>query len=174
MARGVGGSFQLDRVKRTQLSVMGNRQHRGRVEGTHPEGGGETLKTTCGARRTARAFLVVVAATLSVSLCGGQTSEARALRRALVASSERTLVWDALAASNASNASSIGVEGTGWTGRADGPPWTWTARFARPAHIALVRAHFGESPTRGVPVAFRWESLAASADGELRAGRHGG
>ncbi len=120
--------------------------------------------------------MVVLAATFSVSLCGGQTSEARAARHTLLSTPERTSVTDALAPSNvsaveASDSSADaglaidGIEDTAWVGKADSAQWTWSARFLRPAHVSLVRAHLGSSTTRGIPIKYRWEALAVRVDG---------
>ena len=56
-----------------------------------------------------------------------------------------------------------GREDTAWTGRAGEMQWRWTSSFARPRHIGLLRAHFGNAPTSGVPVVFRWEVRSADA-----------
>jgi hypothetical protein len=50
-----------------------------------------------------------------------------------------------------------GREETAWVGRAGLSDWTWAITFDGPAHLGAIRAHFGDSPTRGVPTAFRWE-----------------
>ena len=55
---------------------------------------------------------------------------------------------------------SLAVDGrddTEWRGRAGETQWRWSARFAKPVHVGLLRARFGDSPTSGVPVDFRWE-----------------
>ena len=54
-----------------------------------------------------------------------------------------------------------GREETAWTGRTGEPEWKWTASFARPMHVALLRARLGASPTSGVPVTFHWETRPA-------------
>jgi hypothetical protein len=59
-----------------------------------------------------------------------------------------------------------GRDTTAWTGRAGEAQWRLTFLFVRPAHIGLLRAHWGESPTSGVPTDFRWEARRASPDGE--------
>jgi hypothetical protein len=51
-----------------------------------------------------------------------------------------------------------GRDDTVWTGRAGEAQWRWTSLFARPVHVGLLRAHFGNSSTSGVPTAFRWEA----------------
>jgi hypothetical protein len=89
---------------------------------------------------------------------------------------ERASVVDACARANVTSvdASSspadarLAIDGqdeTAWVGAAEATSWTWSARYARAAHLSLVRAHFGASPTWGVPVAYRWEALVPSEDG---------
>ncbi|HEV3189742.1 MAG TPA: discoidin domain-containing protein [Polyangiaceae bacterium] len=56
-----------------------------------------------------------------------------------------------------------GRDDTVWMGRAGEAQWRWTSLFARPVHVGLLRAHFGNSPTSGVPTAFRWEVRAPKA-----------
>src|SRR5580700_8303629 len=48
-------------------------------------------------------------------------------------------------------------EDTWWTGRPGEAEWRWSAAFVRPVHLGVVRAHFGMSPTSGVPTEFHWE-----------------
>jgi hypothetical protein len=52
-----------------------------------------------------------------------------------------------------------GRDETVWSGRAGETQWRWTAAFRRPVHLGLIRAHFGQNATSGVPTAFRWEVL---------------
>ena len=40
--------------------------------------------------------------------------------------------------------------------------------FVQPVHVGLLRAHFGASPTSGVPTGFHWEARPAPATGPLR------
>lgn len=54
---------------------------------------------------------------------------------------------------------------TAWTGRAGLAQWRWTSLFAHPVHLGLIRAHFGSSPSSGIPTIFRWETLNRGADG---------
>jgi len=54
---------------------------------------------------------------------------------------------------------------TAWTGRAGLTQWRWTSVFARPVHVGLIRAHFGGSPSSGIPTVFRWEALDRGVDG---------
>jgi hypothetical protein len=56
-----------------------------------------------------------------------------------------------------------GREETLWEGRPGQMRWEWSATFAQPVHIGLLRAYFGASPTSGVPVAFRWQARSAAA-----------
>jgi hypothetical protein len=58
-----------------------------------------------------------------------------------------------------------GREDTVWTGRPGEMQWRWTAAFAKPAHLGLLRARFGYSATSGVPVDFRWETRPPAGDG---------
>jgi hypothetical protein len=63
---------------------------------------------------------------------------------------------------------SLGADGreeTVWSGRAGETQWRWTAAFARRVHLGLIRAHFGQNATSGVPTGFRWEALQPAADG---------
>jgi hypothetical protein len=56
-----------------------------------------------------------------------------------------------------------GREDTGWVGSGAQGPWRWATSFARPVHVGLLRAHFGHSPTSGIPRQFHWEVLAPMA-----------
>ena len=56
-----------------------------------------------------------------------------------------------------------GRDDTVWTGRAGETQWKWSAEFARPVHLGLLRARFGSSATSGVPTEFRWEVRPAAA-----------
>jgi hypothetical protein len=72
------------------------------------------------------------------------------------------------AADATGDAARLGADGreeTVWSGRAGETQWRWTAAFARRVHLGLIRAHFGQNATSGVPTVFRWEALAPSADG---------
>jgi hypothetical protein len=55
---------------------------------------------------------------------------------------------------------------TAWTGRAGQTQWRWTSLFAHPVHLGLIRAHFGGSPSSGIPTTFRWEALKQGADAQ--------
>ena len=55
-----------------------------------------------------------------------------------------------------------GREDTAWAGRAGELQWRWSAAFAQPVHVGLLRARFGNSPTSGVPTTFHWETRPAS------------
>lgn len=52
-----------------------------------------------------------------------------------------------------------GREDTYWMGRAGEQAWRWSATFARPIQLGLVRARLGLTPMSGVPTVFRWEAL---------------
>jgi hypothetical protein len=122
--------------------------------------------------------LVSLAAAIPIAL----SSTRRASAGGLIAAHERTGVLDALhtpdllavrAADPSGDDARLAVDGrddTSWAGRAGEPRWTWTATFAKPQHLGLVRAHFGASASSGVPTAFRWETRppargAADCDG---------
>jgi hypothetical protein len=88
---------------------------------------------------------------------------------------QRTAVLDALrtpdllavrAADPTGEQARLAVDGrddTVWTGRAGETQWKWSAEFARPVHLGLLRARFGASATSGVPTEFRWEVRPAAA-----------
>jgi hypothetical protein len=57
-----------------------------------------------------------------------------------------------------------GREDTAWTGRPGETQWRLTLRLARPAHLGLLRAHWGQSSTTGVPTIFRWDVLGPGSD----------
>lgn len=118
----------------------------------------------------------MLTAALPVALCGGAASEARLARHPLVVANQRTTLRDALSpanvaavvASDGSTEARLAIDGrddTAWVGGADATHWTWTSRFVSPAHVALLRARVGTSTTRGVPVSYRWEALAAPVEG---------
>jgi hypothetical protein len=50
-----------------------------------------------------------------------------------------------------------GRDDTVWVGRPGERRWKWSASFAKPVHLGLLRALFGASTTSGVPTDFRWE-----------------
>jgi hypothetical protein len=54
---------------------------------------------------------------------------------------------------------------TAWAGRPGETRWQLTFRFARPTHMGLLRTHWGQSPTSGVPTIFRWEVRRPGIDG---------
>jgi hypothetical protein len=60
-----------------------------------------------------------------------------------------------------------GSEETGWSGASGQAPWHWSVIFARPIHLGLLRAHFGRSPTEGIPREFHWEALVPSSGNAL-------
>ena len=57
-----------------------------------------------------------------------------------------------------------GRDDTAWAGRPGETQWRLTFLLTRAAHLGLLRAHWGQSPTKGVPTEFRWEVLGAGAD----------
>ncbi len=63
-----------------------------------------------------------------------------------------------------------GREDTAWAGRPGDAPWAWSATFAQPVHLGLLRARFGSSPTSGVPTSFRWEVRPPASDGRCDSG----
>ncbi|HXX68233.1 MAG TPA: discoidin domain-containing protein [Polyangiaceae bacterium] len=95
----------------------------------------------------------------------------------LVLAHERSTLLDALhtpellavrAADPTGEAARLAADGhdeTVWTGRPGESQWRWTAAFARPVHIGLLRAHFGNSTTSGVPTVFHWETRGTVPDG---------
>ncbi len=114
----------------------------------------------------AGAAVVSVAAIfpLAVSSARGAAAGATVMPRA------RLAALDVLHASNlvgaqatdpAGQGAELAIDGrddTGWTGRPGEAQWRWSARFARPAHVGLLRARFGESPVSGVPTQYHWEA----------------
>jgi hypothetical protein len=117
--------------------------------------------------------VVSLGATLPIALSSTRSASAGAL----VSAHERAALLDALHApellavraadptgDNARFAAD-GREETVWAGRAGESQWRWTASFARPVHLGLIRAHFGNSPTSGVPTSFRWEVREPTLDG---------
>jgi hypothetical protein len=113
----------------------------------------------------ARATVVGAAVVLPLSLSGAVPAEAGALGMVR----PRTAVLDALrapdllavrAADPTGEQARLAVDGrddTVWTGRAGETQWRWSAEFAKPVHLGLLRARFGASATSGVPTEFRWE-----------------
>jgi hypothetical protein len=109
---------------------------------------------------------------LAVTLPLALTHSRHASAGALVVAHERASVLDALhapdllavrAADPSGDDARLAVDGrdeTAWTGRPGETSWKWSAVFAQPVHVGLVRARFGASPTSGVPTAFRWEARA--------------
>jgi hypothetical protein len=112
---------------------------------------------------------------LAVTLPLSMASSRHASAGALVTIHERTSVLDALrtsglgmvrAADPSGEAARLAVDGrddTAWTGRPGETRWKWSAAFAQPVHVGLVRARFGTSPTSGVPTAFHWEARPVEA-----------
>jgi hypothetical protein len=96
--------------------------------------------------------------------------------RTLVAARERTTFRDVLRAPDVAISPSdptasdarMAVDGrddTAWAGRAGEASWRLAFVFGRPVHLGLLRAHWGESPTSGVPTEFRWEVRRPTPDG---------
>jgi hypothetical protein len=112
---------------------------------------------------------ISLAATLPIAL----TSTRHASANALVVAHERTNVLDALRTpavlallatdptGDEARLAADGRDDTAWTGRPGETRWNWSVAFAQPVHIGLVRAHFGASPTSGVPTVFHWETRLA-------------
>jgi hypothetical protein len=117
----------------------------------------------------AGATLVSLATTLPIAL----THQHPAAAGGLVVEHERSAVLDALHAPDllvvragdpSGDDARLAVDGhddTAWTGRPGEMRWTWSAAFARPVHVGLLRARFGASATSGVPTAFHWEARPA-------------
>jgi hypothetical protein len=117
--------------------------------------------------------LVSLVATLPVALGG----PGRASAASLVVARARTGLLDALhtpellavqAADPSGTDARLAVDGrddTAWTGRPGEVQWKWVAEFAHPMHVGLVRAHFGASPTSGVPTTYHWEARPGPASG---------
>ncbi|HXN30573.1 MAG TPA: discoidin domain-containing protein [Polyangiaceae bacterium] len=119
------------------------------------------------------AFLSL-AGTASLAQFGARQASAGSLAVA----HERTAVLDALHAPSLLSVRAAdpsgddarfaadGREETAWAGRAGELQWTWSAVFAQPVHVGLLRVRFGSSPTSGIPTAFRWETRRAPGDGK--------
>ncbi len=105
------------------------------------------------------------------------SSARQASAGALLVARQRTARLDALrtpnllavrAADPSGESARLAVDGredTVWTGRPGESQWRWTSSFGRPVHIGLLRAHFGNSATSGVPTVFHWEVLPPPAAG---------
>ncbi|MGH7297569.1 MAG: discoidin domain-containing protein, partial [Polyangiaceae bacterium] len=112
-----------------------------------------------------------LAATLPIALSSARHASANAL----VVAHERMSVLDALrtptlldvrAADPTGGEARLAIDGrdeTAWVGRPGEARWRWSAAFAQPVHLGLIRAHFGASTTSGVPTSFRWEARVAAA-----------
>jgi len=117
--------------------------------------------------------LVALSAMLPVALSNQRSAAAGALVRA----HPRNALFDALhapellamhAADPTGDEARFAADGrdeTVWAGRAGESRWKWTAAFARPVHLGLIRAHFGTAATSGVPTVFRWEVRGPAVDG---------
>lgn len=121
-------------------------------------------------RVMAGATLAFVGVMLSLTLSGPHPASAGALvrahpRGALLDALHTAELLDVRATDPSGDRARLAADGhddTAWTGRAGESRWVWTSTFARPVKIGLVRAHFGQSSTSGVPTAFRWETRAPS------------
>jgi hypothetical protein len=122
----------------------------------------------------AGATLVSLAATLPLALSHTRRAEAGAL----VVAHERASVLDALRAPEVlvraadptgddARLATDGRDDTAWTGRAGETRWKWSAVFARPVRVGLVRARFGSSSTSGVPTVYHWEMRSPVAGARL-------
>lgn len=117
--------------------------------------------------------LLALATTLPIALSSARQASAGGL----IIAHERSSLLDALhtpellavrAADPTGDAARLAADGrdeTVWTGRPGESQWRWTAAFARPVHLGLLRAHFGNSATSGVPTLFRWEVRGPASDG---------
>jgi len=116
---------------------------------------------------------LAAAATLAVVLGGvrGHAAAANAMARHPMAVLDALHAPDLLAvraADPSGDAARLAVDGrddTVWTGRPGEMQWQWTAAFAKPQHVGLLRARFGYTATSGVPVDFRWETRPPTGDG---------
>lgn len=117
--------------------------------------------------------VLALGATLPIAL----SSARQAAAGGLVIAHERSSLLDALhapellavrAADPTGEAARLAADGrdeTGWAGRPGESQWRWTAAFARPVHLGLLRAHFGNSAISGVPTVFRWEARGPARGG---------
>ena len=125
----------------------------------------------------AGASIVSMAVTFPIAL----SSSSPASAGGLVVERERDSILDALhspsapltvrAVDGTSDDARLAVDGredTAWAGRPGETQWAWSASFAQPVHIGLLRARFGSSPTSGVPTDFRWE-FAIAREGRCEA-----
>jgi hypothetical protein len=115
--------------------------------------------------------LLSIGATLPIALTRSRDASANAL----VVAHERTNLLDALRTpavrallatdptGDQARLAADGRDDTAWTGRPGETRWDWSAAFAQPVHVGLVRAHFGASPTSGIPTVFHWEVRPAAA-----------
>jgi hypothetical protein len=122
----------------------------------------------------AGAAFISLAATVPVALSTARHASAGSLAHA----HERAAVLDALrtssllsvrAADPSGDSARFAIDGhdeTAWAGRAGELQWKWSAAFAQPVHVGVLRAHFGNSPTSGVPTTFRWETRLPAGDGK--------
>jgi hypothetical protein len=114
---------------------------------------------------SARVFVGLAAAVFPFAISGGRMASAGSV----VASRGHTAVLDALrapdlltvrAADPTGEQARLAVDGrddTVWVGRPGEIRWKWSAAFAKPVHLGLLRARFGTSATSGVPTDYRWE-----------------
>ncbi len=108
--------------------------------------------------------VVSLAATVPIALSNERGASARALvvprARAAALDALRTPDLVAVDAADRGESARLAVDGrddTTWTGRPGETQWRWSAAFARPEHLGLLRSRFGQSPTSGVPTEFHWE-----------------
>jgi hypothetical protein len=120
---------------------------------------------------TAMAISVVVSASAWADEGGLEARRAEASRRDRIATrgvrDAHDVALDAdvsgapIASSSAAGSSPLEAldadPTTAWRGAPGQSMWTWTLPFRRVVHLGLVRAHFGDAPTRGVPAEYRWE-----------------
>jgi hypothetical protein len=122
--------------------------------------------------------LVSLGVTVPIAMSGTRPAAAGAL----VVAHERTSVLDALhapgllvaarAADPSADEARLAIDGsddTMWAGKPGELAWKWAAALSQPVHIGLLRAHFGASPTSGVPTSFRWEVRPPARDGRCDA-----
>jgi hypothetical protein len=114
--------------------------------------------------RIAGSVLVALAATLPIALARSRSwavegLEVAAARADLInaASTARTAIAEGSSEEDARLAID-GRDDTAWVGRAAMSEWRWSTAFEQPAHVGVIRATVGASPTQGVPTAFRWEA----------------
>ncbi len=133
---------------------------------TQDEGKGAPTRRRITPSSVVLSRVALVSLTIAPILCAGIPT---ASAGALAVVRPRTAVLDALhapellavrAADPTGEQARLAVDGrddTVWAGRAGETQWKWSAAFAKPVHLGLLRARFGNSSTSGVPTGFRWE-----------------